>query len=741
MGLFSSKKKTIVGTSVSRLIKDELLPNSIIAGMTRGILQGADIPGSIVDELAQGIATRAESMYRYSEGDYVFGSPSGDYVSSARGTEELLDVLTALEGGSSTVQLEYSHTGPLNILHITWLKLVRDHGYNPATNKLGVLTTAKGRDVFLENIQVEIPLGSLNKYSGIPLQQWGMPARSGVSPTRPAVTDENGLGEMLGRSPVIEVGTAATLDGGRVSYAWTLPTSAIDETIVVMQDSFRITNEEYDEAATFVQAKYWVNGQAKYWIYELGVGTYPILDALVDVPLTAGGNYFPFIHLRSTKVSMGANTTSTQYRHSVKMAKKLGIDYIALLDGVHENAQIGDIEQAFVGFMVPANTENALEKQYLFDFFNRMYEAGRSEDPTWTARLDTVGRYGPMELPTLFSEVIQDTHMKMVVVNSGIQRINIARSGVVGTHESGRENAPAGASYRGYHYFRRQTSPNIAREIRVLDLETRYQVAEGYFTASDGDGVNDILLIPLDRSITRAYGMHEREELYARSLHMVANSLVVQTIKWYQQGWFADLLKIIAVVMLIVSLGQSAYLSAALASAGSALAVLGAVLLSVLIEVAINMAIAFAFKLVAQALGSDLALLVAVIAAVWAGYEAYKAGGFGKSITAQAALETATGLVKGVTSTLMDAMKAIQLEMSTFASEAEDKMELLKETQALLDSNQRMNPLIVFGETPDNYYNRTVHSGNIGTIGFTAVHSYVDLALQLPKLSDTVEGF
>jgi hypothetical protein len=423
------------------------------------------------------------------------------------------------------------------------------------------------------------------------------------------------------------------------------------------------------------------------------------------------------------------------------MAEKLGFDYVDMLASIHENPGVGDLEQAFVGLMVPANTEVEIEQKYLFDFFNRMYESGRSEDPDWFARLNLGGVQGPSLLPFLFSEVIQDTHVKTVVVNSGIQKHSAPVLGVPGTYSSGTALAPANAQYSRYHFFRYQVSRNTRYELRVMDLQTRYYVQGDYFAASDGDGENDSLMIPVDRSITSGYSMVDRELLYSRSLHVVCNSLVTQTIKWYQQAFFSTFLQIVAVVMFVYSLGASSFISAALATGASAVAVAVAVVQAILIEIATSLVLAYTFKLAAQALGSDIALLVAVVAAVAAGVNAYQAGGFGKSLVAQAALEAATGLVKAVGATYSDAMEGIRQEMLAFQSDAETKMKLLEDAQSLLDSNLRLNPLVIFGETPDDYYRRTVHSGNIGIIGYAAVHDYVEVALRLPTLSDTVEGF
>ena len=49
MGLFSSKYETVVGTSVARAIKDELLPNAVRTGVTTAILQSSDIVENVME--------------------------------------------------------------------------------------------------------------------------------------------------------------------------------------------------------------------------------------------------------------------------------------------------------------------------------------------------------------------------------------------------------------------------------------------------------------------------------------------------------------------------------------------------------------------------------------------------------------------------------------------------------------------------------------------------------------------
>ena len=49
-----------------------------------------------------------------------------------------------------------------------------------------------------------------------------------------------------------------------------------------------------------------------------------------------------------------------------------------------------------------------------------------------------------------------------------------------------------------------------------------------------------------------------------------------------------------------------------------------------------------------------------------------------------------------------------------------------------------MIPLIIWGEKPDDFYNRTVHSGNVGVLGLDAIESFCDIRLKLPEIQDTI---
>ena len=88
-------------------------------------------------------------------------------------------------------------------------------------------------------------------------------------------------------------------------------------------------------------------------------------------------------------------------------------------------------------------------------------------------------------------------------------------------------------------------------------------------------------------------------------------------------------------------------------------------------------------------------------------------------------------------------------ETQIFQEQAEDALAELETAQELLETTDLLDPLLftdhlqpmtLLGEAPSTFYERTIHTGNIGTIGVEYVESYVSIALTLPDLHQTVGG-
>lgn len=717
MGLFSDKIKTYVGTSVSPMIDEKMLPNSVLTGSLKAIFQESSLVENVIEDLVHGLGIRAGSAYYYGRHGYFFGTPAAHLKTSTVGMAEVQQTLNTLEG--KVVQIDYLHLGEPNILHVGWLQLVRDYGYDQATNKLGVLSAQLGTDVFLHDLVVVIPHDKEALYSGFATDLWGTPPRSLPSPTRPGMALDPSFADLVQHTPV-EVSSSVLEDGVRMEFAWVGPAGKIKK------DSLFLGNSEFNETKDFFQVSYRVDGAQRFWMYEAGKGTYPALDALVDTPPVELGTFLPFVHLRSQKQSLNANKELDKYKHSVRMAEKLGFDYDEVLDNLNENPQIGDIEQAYIGMLVPVNTELEIERRYLFDFFDGLYDAGLGDlQPITRVRMFYPARVNRAVI------LVQDAFVKNMLASSGIYKMRVAdKFGEPGTHTSGFVQED---NLTSYHYFRRQLDTTVYDELRVYNLQLRYQVRDEGTTTVAGkqDGK---LLVPIDYAITKKYNLPIQEELYARSLRLVANSLVEVSVAWYEQGWFATALQVIGVLMIVFDGGFTASLSAAIAIG------VGAVIEWVVITVLIKMAVQYVFQLFVKLVGIDVALVLAVVAAVYGGYEMIAQGVQAASPMAKDMLQAALNLVQASAAQVQSDLLDLQQEFQAFKDASEEQLKLLEKAQELLENDSKLTPMILFGESPQAFYQRTVHSGNVGTIGFQAIETYVDRSLKLPTISDTLGG-
>lgn len=732
-----AKKKTYVGTTVNRVIEDDKLPDSIRTGLTKALFQEGEVIDYVLDELVESIGLKVNRMYEYARsGKYTWGLPSGQFTTGEEGRAEVQAVLDAIEGRS--VLLDYAHYGPPNSLHIGWMKLIELHGYNPATNQLGVLTASKGTPVYLDDMLVVIPGSQANTIEPRSLEQWGMAAKAGYTPERSTSTADTR--KLVQPSPV-QVESGGTTEYLRVKYVW--KTSA-----GLQRASLTIPVTGYDDETDYFHAKYLVDGVTKYWMYRQGTGTYSTLDQLFDRPPLSNGSFFPFVYFRFDKDSENDDKTLPSYKTAVEITKILGMDYDQVADAINQNPDIDDVEHAIMMMAVPANTEHPLERRYLFDFFSTLYEANAeqfySADQKKISQKELENQLGYRTARI----VIQDSRFKMQLENDAIFKRRVYGTiGAVGSYDSGFEEdskpitvvdtvtgAPTQILSPGnYHYFRKQVSPGLYDEIQVVELQTRFWVTGKYSTI--GDEEEKILLIPLDKAVTDSYSLPQREQLYSRALHIVFNSLVVVKVKWYQTGIFKVVMVIVAVVISFYTGGTAAGIYSALAAgAYQAAAIL---ILTMLVEYVV---FSLAFKLFVKTVGAKLAFAVAIAAAVAGAAGALNAGGLSGAPWARDLLAISSGLSRAVSSQIQLDMRELAGDFEDFEKYKAEQLKVLESGQDLLEGNTWLSPFTIFGEKPQDFYNRTVHSGNIGVVGIDAVSAFVDSKLALPKLSDTLGG-
>lgn len=752
MGLFSffdDEKKVSVGTSVSRVIQDETIPNSIKTGVLTSLFEGGDIPEYVMEEMIGCIGVRADRMYEYAKKHYTYGLPSGQLQFAAAGLPEATAVLSNLEGTAITPL--YYHYGPPNALHIGWLKLIAEHGYDPVTNQLGALSSSVGTPVYLSDMVVVVPERMFASYSaGGLLDQWGTPATAGYTPLRLA---QGLIGDLRAHTPV-RLDPAAFDTHVSVTYMWADP-DLPEDPLAVLTGTLNISMTGYDTSLDYFQVKYEVGGVTKYWIYRESAGIYSPLDSVFRTSPSTYGTFFPFTYFRYNEVSQNADTTSAAYRTSKKLVSYLGMSYDTIADAVNANPGIADVTQAMLIMAVPATSSNELEQRYLFSFFESLYYSNNLKfTSVQEAIISSTLAGNNTSLASALT--IQDTRFSMSLSNGGIfKRRKRGTIAPIGQHTS------STGSYAGtpvnvsdvnsgayvlnlpvtYHTYRKQITANLYDEIQVNSLRVQYNnIYEGRFSTSDENG--SILLIPLDRSITGTYSIQDRETLYSRSLHFVFNSKQVTTVKWYQKPEFAAFMTIVAVTVIVISWGSATGPVAGLVSAitaGSAVLITAAIL--VLIKyLVISMLVRYAFRLFAKAVGVEAAIILAFIAAAAGVYQAIESGSVAGAPWAKELLQISSGLSTGAQAHLKDMYGDLLEQYQTFNLFKDEQTKALEAANKLLEHNTWLSPFVIFGEKPDDYYNRTVHAGNVGVLGIGAISNYVDTALTLPKLDESIEG-
>lgn len=752
MGLFGSKTKTTVGTSIQRIVDDNAIPDSILEGFTSDLVNGG---GQMIeymkDNIINSIALRVNRMYNFGKRDYVWGLPSGTVYSSYAAKQATEAVIESQEG---QVQLSYYHFGPLNNMHMAWKELVEIFGYQYKTNIItGINKTAEtgftASPVYLKDMQLFVTDATLEEAANGSLDQWGIAPNAGFTPSK-LIPSEVGA---LKRATPFAIDPSAEKDYVLVTYEWEVKDNSGKTKPVIHSETMRILMDGYDFTKDYHMAEWVTNTGTKkgYFVYQYGQGN-TVLDTIFDAEYNDQGNFLPWTYFRYKKQRDDIDKTSVEYKHAKKMADYLNMDYQDLVDNIHENPDINDVEQAMMVMGVPAVTTNAIEQRYLFDFFSGLYQQTKTY-PNSSSTVDNYSVLGRLNAElNLSSIILQDKRFKMALQWRNIIKRKVAGTiGEVGTYKSGMGVIPSSMQVPSLdgstitwdtslksHWYQYQVTTGVYEEILVNGLKMVYYIIDGYTTTGDENN-EELLLIPIDVSIARVYSIVQREELYTRSLHLVFNSVVVTKLKWYQTGLFRFIMIVIAIVITVFSYGSTWQTIGAALAAGTV--TLTAVLMALLQELIKLLIIQLVIKMFVQAVDWKFAIVVAmVVAAAYAG-DLIEPSSFNGVLTSKDMITISTGLIKQAGVEIGNDLAEISQEILDFQKESKKALETLRSTsEELLGQDNRLVPLIIFGETPTQFFDRTVHYGNIGALSLDVVSNYVDTALRLPEISDTLKG-
>ena len=757
MGLFSSETVVSVSTSVNRVIKDSLIPNAVKTGVISDLVAGDNqMVEHIQESLFNSLAIKANQMYSWAKKNYVYGLPAMTYLNNSPDIAVIKGVIKGIVGRRN-ITIEYAKFDHLNTLHFGWNTLVDSYNYDQYTNEIVALSNQKGTPVYLASLSGVIPESLFSGMDLSALDQWGENPQFGLPTSRKITRRRPSLIFPSNRLPFI-VDASATQEEVEVVYCWREGNTYKEDRIRI---PINIPQEQQNVSYFQVKYSYPVALPAElispfdkvttrpmygYFTYQENLGTYPELDNLYSPDYPGFGSFFPFIYFRFDKENQADLKGTEAYKDSKKLCGFLNMNFADVAESINSNPGIGDVTQALFYMGVPGKTSNQAELRYLFDFFYRAYlnTGGVGHTIGVSDLINKLSRSFSNKKDKI-SILFQDKKFKMSLGFAGIRTkyfkeklseigVCFSGNGVVTLKEKivfhdlmGNQEETGVSLDLPYIWYKKQVSEDLCLEVRVFDPTSRYYLDGGHVTLGK---LNDpTFLVPIDQSITKDYPLPLREELYARSMHFVFNARNEQKVKWYQQEWFGMVLMAVAIVWTAFSLGSDggAALTAATASAGAfALFLLKAILVSIVIK--------FGVKMVAKWLGAEFAMMLGIVLMAVAAYYGATQGIKGAPWANQL-LTASNGLIQEGVKTKM---QGLQEEYSNFLADVEDKMDVLKEKQSLLETNSILSPMMVWGETPSNFFNRTVHSGNIGTLGYDAITHYVDTSLTLPTLAQTL---
>ena len=469
-----------------------------------------------------------------------------------------------------------------------------------------------------------------------------------------------------------------------------------------------------------------VDGTLKSWMYDTSDNTYPQLDYVAS---TGGASpFYPVVPLRyeNTDYCHEDEWGTERYRTSKKLLSIIGIDIQALRTGINENPDIDQVDHAYFMFGVQLQDEHQAAKRYLCAFFEHM---------------DSLLPPGEQSQSIRITEGGLDMRLSWDSVSIAI------RSGSIGTKGTANSDVNVTANQM---VFRTQFDEDSYKEVTVTGLVHTNYVYEGKTvetTLADTLEEGEFnFIIPLHAHVVDSLPVVVRNELYYDAMQMVFYSYDVTYVAWYKSEAFLNILKIVAVVIAIASLGSLISAShsvfvASVSAGATTMAALGAAAQVVILQILEGLVSSYLFKLAMSGIDPDLAMLVSAIMLTVGGIQAFKAGGFMKGSTAESLLKLSSGITAGVQQNLAQATIDLKGEVDTFSKDADEKMDALDEINkqfaltGIIDPMEFImtEPVISLNESPDSYYFRTVHSGNIGAMAFEAITKYHDTMLDLPK--------
>jgi hypothetical protein len=747
MGIFSSKTTKYSSASFYELMENEAsLPATIKASILGSVLRGRGATSNVLNDILNGPPVMLQRLFKLAKNNkYPYGLPSSLTLNKDNIEASFEAWLTTHVGAGVTI--EYAEYGPFNERHNTWKELIETYSYDETTNTLNAAPLiVNGYTQYVQDM-IAVLDGSVPD-SGDPLEPYIFQPHDPASHAEWEIAAKDRAHPWRASYPGDAVQTSydpSGTTGAHVDVIWSTTGLLAD---VVVQRIF-IDTDEGDPDDEFFQAKYYYDDgsgvKPYYFTYDGKSGTYPELDALVDLSDAADiAEFMPFLHLRSDSVDLTdpLNVDAATLKETKRMFDLLGIDMNEMADQLNSNDFINDIVQSAVGFYFKLNTSSFYGRKYIFHFFKWLFDQGFTNTDTMNS---VITEDELLRLNLRFKDITYTGVVAGAVAPLGEYTVTITTDTVTEDVYYEGNPIPETVSYdRKGIALRYQVTATEYEEYFVEDINMLFAVpgkpVSG--TLSDFGGVGFNILVPVSRVVVDlTFKFNDREKVYYASLGLLITTFKKTKLEWYQRPEFLLFIQAVAIVLAVVSLGAS--LKAAVAGQTTLVGVVSAVSLVIIQFIGVGIIVDFAFKLVIKELGEETGAILAILAIVAGGTKMIRSGTF-TNPNANALLRIGNVGANTTQNALNDEIRDIYNDMARYQEEyevgmakIEDKQEelgLLRET--LLDPNiilDRSAQLMDPNESVSLWLDKGIHTGNIGTLVLSFPEQFVNIMLDLPK--------
>jgi len=513
------------------------------------------------------------------------------------------------------------------------------------------------------------------------------------------------------------------------------------------------TNYNY---ITFVYTKNSAPSVEYIWIYDRTTGVYPDLNLRTFAPKETESSFIPIVPIRQDFISITEDLSGIKTKTTRALLNTIGLNLTTLVKGLEESPDTDKIREAAVVFGINVYTESAEGIAVLYKWATQLHyvQLNNADDfDNLPEGVDNTINYITIGEQS-YKVLLQYNYVRESVVAGTIltgevgtvEREIIIKPNSDETVDEETSSNTGGGVPMSELILRKQITPTtykqyiisgIVQTTYVKALDNTYHANLIKLEVAGDEDTQRNFILPLDLSmVIDEDSTYEQQEIVLyESLHLVIFAAGSAYLKWYQTASFAQIVKI---VMLVITIVFTFFGGPPGQTAAQALWLIAK---KMLYQYALTVVLT---KVLEQGWGGNFGRAVAIAAYVYASYEIWS----GDAIAAGEKLSTADKFLFN-TSAVFDAtgidqkvqFDALQDEIDSFTNLEDARLE---ELQALMDSLDPDHDIDVFElkemlskgfyEDADSFYERTIHTGNPGVLALDEVTTYVDRKLQLPEL-------